>query len=166
MSRSRFFALAAGALALSATAARADVKSALTAGEIMNVLGEAGLSPQQSSDISSGAPVFFGRVGDIVFVVRALDCAGAPTACENLLFIANFDLGRAVTQDDYVVINKFNDSQLFGRAYVLPSQAQVGVEYVIELGGGVSPAHIAQNVARWASIISAFIGNFTGPGSS
>lgn len=165
MTRPRIVALAAAIAALSAPA-YAEVKSSLTAGEILGVLADAGLSPQQSSDVASGAPVFFGRAGDIVFLVRALDCAGAPTACENLLFIANFDLGREVTQDDYLVINKFNDSQLFGRAYVLPSRAQVGVEYVIELGGGVAPDHIAKNVARWAGIISAFIGNFNARGAS
>ena len=166
MARQRLAAFAAAAFALAATGAGAETKSALTAGEIMSVLADAGLSPQASSDVATGAPVFFGRAGDIVFIVRALDCAGAPAACENLLFIANFDLGREVTQDDYVVINKFNDSQLFGRAYILPGQAQVGVDYVLELGGGVSPEHIAQNVARWANIISAFIGNFTARGSS
>jgi hypothetical protein len=166
MTRPRLAAFAAVALALAAPGAAAETKSALTAGEILGVLADAGLAPQASSDVATGAPVFFGRAGDIVFVVRALDCGGAPPACENLLFIANFDLGREVTPDDFVVINKFNDSQLFGRAYVLPAQAQVGVEYVIELGGGVSPDHIAQNVARWANIISAFIGNFSARGAS
>ena len=86
---------------------------------------------------------------------------GSPAACENLLFLANFNLGRDVTPDDYVIVNRFNDSQLFGRAYVLAGTNQVGVEYVLEMGGGVSTDHIAQNVARWSNIIRAFISNFT-----
>ncbi|MEQ1931892.1 MAG: YbjN domain-containing protein, partial [Parvularculaceae bacterium] len=97
----------------------------------------------------------------INFVVRALNCSGSPAACENLLFLANFDLERPVTPDDYLIINKFNDSQLFGRAYVLANTSQVGVEYVLEMGGGVSSEHIAQNVGRWANIIGAFLGNFS-----
>jgi hypothetical protein len=146
--------------------AGAETKAALTASEVMSALAEAGLSPQLSSDAATGAPVFLGRSGDIVFIVRALDCAGAPPACENFLFIANFDLGRPVSEEDYRVINRFNDSQLFGRAYVLPSQSQVGVEYVIELGGGVSREHVTQNIARWSQIVGAFIGNFRkGPAS-
>jgi hypothetical protein len=154
-----FSALAAMTMALAAPAL-AETKSALTADEVMSVLGEAGLAPQLSQDLATGAPVFLGRAGDINFVVRALNCGGAPAACENLLFLANFDLGRAVTADDYVIINRFNDSQLFGRAYVLANTSQVGVEYVLEMGGGVSSEHIAQNVSRWANIIGAFLGNF------
>lgn len=165
MKFTRAAALAAITLAFAGAPARAEMKSALTADEVMQVLSDAGLAPQQSSDVATGAPAFLGRSGDIVFVVRGLDCSGAPAACENLLFLANFDLGRPATHEDYEIINRFNDSQLFGRAYVLPSSSQVGVEYVIELGGGVAPEHIARNVARWASIISAFIGNFQNAGS-
>jgi hypothetical protein len=94
------------------------------------------------------------------FVVRALDCAGEPTACENLLFFANFSLDRAVSEADYLIINRFNDSELFGRAYVLGSRNEIGVEYVLDMGGGVSTDHIAQNISRWADIIAAFIENF------
>ena len=157
----RVFATALGAVLLSVAApAHAQTKSALTPDEVMSILGEAGLSPQLSQDVATGAPVFLGRAGDINFVVRALNCAGAPAACENLLFLANFDLGRPVTPEDYLVINRFNDSQLFGRAYVLANTGQVGVEYVLEMGGGVSTDHIVQNVGRWANIIGAFLNNF------
>jgi hypothetical protein len=153
--------LSAVAAAFAATApALAETKSALTPDEVMSILTEAGLSPQLSSDVATNAPVYLGRAGDINFVVRALNCSGAPAACENLLFLANFDLGRPVTAEDYVVINRYNDSQLFGRAYVLANTNQVGVEYVLEMGGGVSTDHIMQNVSRWANIIAAFLGNF------
>jgi hypothetical protein len=144
-----------------AAPALADTKSALTPDEVMSVLDAAGLKPRLSQDLATGAPVFLGSAGNINFVVRALNCSGSPAACENLLFIANFDLERPVAPEDYVAINRFNDSQLFGRAYVLAGSNQVGVEYVLEMGGGVSTDHIAQNVARWASIIGAFISNFS-----
>ncbi|MEQ1929343.1 MAG: hypothetical protein ABL957_02260, partial [Parvularculaceae bacterium] len=74
-------ALAAVLLAASAPAL-AETKSALTPDEVMSVLGDAGLSPQLSQDVQSGAPVFLGRAGDINFVVRALNCSGSPAACE------------------------------------------------------------------------------------
>lgn len=153
-------AMVAAMLAVAAPAL-AETKSALTPDEVMSVLGEAGLSPRLSQDVATGSPVFLGSSGDINFVVRALNCSGSPAACENLLFLANFDLGRAVTADDYLIVNRFNDSQLFGRAYVLAGTNQVGVEYVLEMGGGVSADHIAQNVARWTNIIGAFINNFS-----
>jgi len=157
----KFFASLAAAMLTVSAAAKAETKSALTPDEVMSVLGDAGLSPRLSQDVATGAPVFLGSAGDINFVVRALNCSGSPAACENLLFLANFNLGRDVTPDDYVIVNRFNDSQLFGRAYVLAGTNQVGVEYVLEMGGGVSTDHIAQNVARWSNIIRAFISNFT-----
>ncbi|MEK7264696.1 MAG: YbjN domain-containing protein, partial [Pseudomonadota bacterium] len=59
------------------------------------------------------------------------------------------------------VINRFNDSQVFGRAYLIPGRNQVGVDYVIELDGGVTMDNITRNVSRWADVINAFIGHFS-----
>jgi hypothetical protein len=152
-------ALAVGGLAFAAPAS-AETKSAVTASEIEAILTEAGLSPTMTEDAATGAPAASGKLGEIVFWVRALDCTGAPLACENLMFFANFGLGRSVTPKDYVVINSYNDSKVFGRAYVIEAQSEIGVDYVIELGGGVSKDHIAQNISRWADVVSAFIDSF------
>jgi hypothetical protein len=149
------------ALLLGAGGAAAQVKSALTSSEIAAVLADAGMLTEMTADLATGTPVAIGQVDKILFYVRALDCAGDPPACENLMFMANWNLDRPITADDYVVVNRFNDSQLFGRAYVLPSKDQVGVEYVIELGGGVAPEHISRNVSRWAEVVAAFIANFS-----
>ncbi|MBT8472422.1 MAG: YbjN domain-containing protein, partial [Marinicaulis sp.] len=111
-------------------------------------------------DSATGAPVASGQAGEFGFFVRAMSCSGSPAACENLMFFANFELGRAATTNDLRVVNQFNDSQVFGRAYVLEQQNQVGVDYVIELGGGVSQEHLAQNISRWADVISAFVAKF------
>lgn len=154
--------LAAAAFVGSAAAmpAHAQMTSAVTAAEIERILMDAGLSPTMTEDAATRAPVASGQLGEIVFWVRALDCGGAPMACENLMFFANFDLGRQATPKDFRVINGYNDSQLFGRAYVLEAQSQVGIEYVIELGGGVSMDHITQNVSRWADVVATFIAKF------
>ena len=113
-----------------------------------------------SEDAASGAPVATGTAGQFQFYVRAMACSGDPAACENLLFFANFPLGRSVSAQDYRIVNGFNDSQVFGRAYILESQQTVGVDYVIELGGGVTEDHLAQNVGRWADVIGAFVAEF------
>ena len=76
------------------------------------------------------------------------------------MFFANFALGRDVTSSDYRIVNGFNDSQVFGRAYVIEATGEVGVDYVIELGGGVTEAHLAQNISRWADVINAFVSKF------
>ena len=69
-------------------------------------------------------------------------------------------MGRAANTRDYRIVNSFNDSQVFGRAYVLQNTSEVGVDYVIELGGGVTPDHLAENIGRWADVMAAFFDKF------
>ncbi len=152
---------AIAAIALSLAPAAAQTKSAVTAAELEAILSEAGFPVAVIEDAQTGAPVAHAQAGNVQFWIRALDCAGAPKACSTLVFFANFDLGRAAAARDYEVVNRFNDSQVFGRAYLLPGRNLVGVDYVIELDGGVSMDHISKNIGRWADVISAFIGHFS-----
>ncbi len=160
-------AIAAAAAWALAGAAQAENIGAVTADELEAALSEAGLNPTMLADAATGAPVASGAAGQFSFIVRALDCSGQPPACENLLFFANFDLGRTADAEDFRIVNSFNDSQVFGRAYVLEKKDQVGVDFVIELGGGVSEEHLAQNIGRWADVIAAFVQRFQeGPPAS
>lgn len=148
-----------------ADGALAQTKTGLTAAEIEAALSAAGLAPEMTEDASTGAPVAAGRAGEFQFWVRALDCEGG--SCSTLMFFANFNLNRPVTPDDYRVLNRFNDGQVFGRAYVLEAQNEIGVDFVIELDGGVSMQNVSNNIARWADVITAFVDNFRkGPASS
>ncbi len=144
-----------------AAPAGAQSKSTLTADELSAVLQAAGLNVEITEDAKTRNPVAAARAGSINFWVRALDCTGAPKACSTLMLFANFDLGREATAKDYQTVNAFNDRQVFGRAYLLPQRMQVGVDYVIELDGGVTSDHISRNIARWADVIDAFIGHFS-----
>lgn len=155
----RLIAIGFAAAAMASTAS-AQVIEAVDAEQLEQALADAGLSPNMMADSATGAPVAHGLAGDFTFFVRALGCSGEPMACENLMFFANFELGREVAPDDYRTVNQFNDSQVFGRAYVLERQSQVGVDYVIELGGGVTPEHLSENIGRWADVISAFVDSF------
>jgi len=141
--------------------AAAQTRSALTAEDIGAVLKAAGLQAEVIEDARTGAPVASVQAGQVQFWVRALDCAGAPKACSTLIFFANFELGRAPTAKDYETVNGFNDRQVFGRAYLLPARGEVGVDYVIELEGGVAADHISKNIARWVDVIDAFIAHFS-----
>ncbi|MCB2112396.1 MAG: YbjN domain-containing protein [Parvularculaceae bacterium] len=153
-------AIAASILVVSPPA-YAQSKSALTAAEIETVLSDAGLGVTMVEEARSGSPVAHVVLGDVQYWVRALDCAGAPTACSTLVFFANFSLGRDAASSDFEIVNRFNDSQVFGRAYVIPGKNEVGVDYVIELDGGVSMENISRNIARWADVIGAFISHFS-----
>ena len=99
----------------------------ITGDQLESVLSEAGLNPDMMADSATGAPVAQGKAGDFGFYVRALSCSGSPKACETLVFFANFKLGREVGAGDYRIVNSFNDSQVFGRAYVLEGTGEVGV---------------------------------------
>ncbi len=137
---------------------------ALTADDIEQILTEAGLNPSMRTDSSNGAPVAFATLGETEFTVRAMNCSGRPPLCRELLFFANFELGRKLTVGDFVSINNFNESNVFGRAYVLRSAApagEVGIDYVVELDGGVSKDHITSNIERWGDVVAAFIESFT-----
>jgi len=161
MNRRIAASMAGAAALLFAQGAAAELRESVTAAELKSILEAAGMNPTLLADQTTGAPVAIGKAGEVEFVVRALDCSGTPAACENLLFFANFRLGRALTVRDYQIVNWFNESQVFGRAYVIPARNEVGVDYVIELGGGVAKTHLEQNVQRWTDVIGAFIAKFT-----
>ncbi len=151
--------LGAGVLGAGAQA-QAETKDALTGDDIQRVLETAGLSPAMTEDAATGSPVARGQAGAVTFWVRALGCGGAPQACDTLVFFANFNLGRSVADTDYRIVNHYNDSQVFGRAYIIEGKDQVGVDYVIELSGGVTENHLSENISRWSDVIAAFVESF------
>lgn len=157
---------AAAAAAMAFAPAAAQMKTAVTGAELETILSDAGLSVTMIEDADTKAPVAHVEAGGIQFWVRALDCAGTPKACSTLVFFANFELGRPTAQGDYEIVNRFNDSQVFGRAYLIPGRSQVGVDYVIELDGGVSMENVTRNIARWADVINSFIGHFSSPAAT
>ncbi len=155
-------ALMAGAMAASlfTGSASAQMIDRVTGAQLKTVLEEAGIATEIIPDSRTGAPVGQSDAGDYKFYVRALSCAGEPSACETLVFFANFELGRPISASDYRIVNSFNESQVFGRAYAIAKTGEVGVDYVIELDGGVSEEHLSQNISRWADVIAAFISKF------
>lgn len=149
---------AAASLALGAANAQElrPVTESLTAQDIERVLEEAGLSPTMTFDADTGAPVATGNADGVIFVVRAVDCEGRPQRCGQLVMFANFDLRRRISDRDFRIVNSFNDGNKNGRAYVLEGSAQIGVDYVIDLTGGVTDQHIKNRLDRWPGIIGKF----------
>lgn len=146
----------AGALAIAGHAQAAGLKSSVTATEIGGLLEKAGLAPDVVDDPARGVGATASD-GEVKFTVRALNCQGAPRACSTLLFFADFELGRAPTAKDFDAVNKFNDGVVFGRAYVRPGSNAIGVDYMVELDGGVTDEHLARNVARWRKVVAEFL---------
>ncbi len=163
----RMSTLLAVAATLVLSPATAQVQSALTSEEIEAVLTAAGLSPQTLLDSKTRTPVFKVATEDGgEFWVRTLDCKGAPPACSTLVFFRNYTLQEGVASaTHYEIVNDYNEAKLSGRAYVLkgagPNGAdQVGVDYVIELDGGVSQDHLARRIAHWSEVVRVFVQSF------
>ncbi len=131
----------------------------MNAADIERLLAQSGFNPTVVMDGKNKTPVAVAKAGDVEFVVRALDCAGEEEAvtCERLLLLANFSLGRQISALDYKIINSFNESKADGRAYVLEKSGEIGIDYMIDLTGGVSADHISSRLDRWQGVIESFI---------
>lgn len=132
------------------------IRSSISATELEALLTGAGLSPTMLTDKATGNPVATGQTAGMVFVVRAMDCDGRPARCEKLVLFANFDLGREIGDRDYRIVNGFNEKNLYGRAYVLEDKSQIGVDYIIDMTGGVTGAHIGSRLGKWPEVIEGF----------
>jgi hypothetical protein len=143
-------------MAGSALAQERVVTDAVSAEELKRMMTASGLAPTMMNDRATGAPVATGQADGLVFVVRALDCSGRPSRCSQLLLFANFELGRDVTDDDYRIVNRFNEQNVNGRAYVLEGKRQIGIDYVIDMTGGVTNTHIGNRMGRWPAVIADF----------
>ncbi len=152
-----FFGAVFALLVSTGVPASAQTTDTITVDELELALTQAGLEPKMSEDAVTRAPVVFAKLGEISFNIRARDCDGPPVACGTLVFFVNFDLDRQLVHSDYRVINSFNEKQVFGRAYIVENTNQVGVDYVIELEGGVTKDHVARNVSRWSDVVAAFL---------
>ena len=158
MRRAVIWMAALSAIVMVQGAAQAqDVREALTARQIEAALAKAGLQPTLIKDKATGNPVATGALdGGLIFVARAMECDGFPKACAQIVLFANFDLGREVGRADFEIVNAFNEGNVNGRAYVLDGRDQVGVDYVIDLTGGVTAEHVASKLARWPSVVGDF----------
>lgn len=134
----------------------ADLKSGVTAAELRRLLETAGLQAEIIDDATRGVGAVASD-GDVNFTVRALNCQGAPRSCSTLMFFADFDLGRRPAAKDFDAVNTFNDGAVFGRAYVRPAANAIGVDYVVELDGGVTEEHLSKNVSRWRKVVADFL---------
>ncbi|MEM9421183.1 MAG: YbjN domain-containing protein [Pseudomonadota bacterium] len=159
MARRFFIFLGFFAFFVSPNATASDtqaVQDSISANEIEEMLTSSGLSPTMLTDKTTGSPVATGQAEGMIFVVRALDCSGQPTRCGQLLMFANFDLGRDASDGDFRVVNDFNESNVNGRAYVIEGKSQIGVDFIIDMTGGVTGDHIGSRLGRWPGVIRDF----------
>ena len=158
----RFLAIVAAVFmtGLAPATAQADqsqtIVSGLSGSDLIAMLRASGFTVQGGHD-NTGRPIAFAEYNSIKFVVRTFECRGEQPVCQQLMFLANFNLGREVTEADYRAINRYNDSNVFGRGYVLESDNAIGVDMVLNVSGGVTIANLASNVRMWVSVLGEFM---------
>lgn len=154
----RILTLAAAIISLFLSVAEAQTKTALTAGELENVLKSPGFDPEMGTFESSGEPYASIKAKGYYFLVRAKECEVA--SCRLLLFFANFDLDRDPGFKDYIAVNSYNDRELYGRRYVFAKEQKVGIDFVLDLKGGVSIDYVRLNAERFPGMIAAFVEHY------
>ncbi|MEM8985575.1 MAG: YbjN domain-containing protein [Pseudomonadota bacterium] len=136
-----------------------QIVGGVTGMELQQILSAAGFSASVASDRSTGAPVIVGQAGQFPFYVRTFGCEddGGQERCDQLLFFANIELDREITEEDYKIVNRYNESKVFGRGYVIEERQAVGVDFAVNLRGGVTISNLADSVSNWINVLDDFI---------
>lgn len=146
------------AFALAAFPSNAETREAIGAEILSDLLKKAGYSFEMEVDKESGEPRTTISSGGYVFNVRAKNCRS--NGCELLLFFANFNMGRELDLHDFRIVNNYNDSEIFGRAYIFEEQQMIGIDLVIDLRGGVEDDYIRINAQRFPALIQSFADHY------
>ena len=88
-----------------------------------------------------------------VFLYVCKNDALATSPCEQIQFRMLWDNTKERTLED---VNKFNLEKVFGRGYVTEDKKMIGVEYPMNLTGGVTDRNIRENVDYFLRVTNDF----------
>ncbi len=148
------------ALALMPARAQAtDLYRDISGVELKTLLEAKGATARVASN-DWGDPVVFGALGPLRFRAEGFDCAGNPRRCERLDFSAGFAV-EGVTE---VTLDEFNETWVFGKAYLGPD-GKAYVDFPVNLKNGVTRGNMEDNIGLWVDTLRTFadfIGWFEG----
>ena len=98
-----------------------------------------------------GDPMITSSVGGLDFNIYFYGCTD-HSACKRLLFKIGYDLADGTTWE---VINDWNASKLFGRAYT-DDESDPWLEMPVNLDGGVSQFNFEDTFDWWQVIVAEF----------
>lgn len=156
----RFLSLVAALLFVALpSAVSAQASGAMTLAEFSAAMKRANMSPAfvQRDD---GTRMINGSTQlsdlNVKFFVRASACTKSEGPCSNYVLFANFNLPNGVSDAMKAKVNKFNDRNYLGRAYW--GEKKVGVDYVVELSGGVFSRYVDARLEKFVTVLENFIG--------
>lgn len=99
-----------------------------------------------------GDPLIRSSVGGTQFALVFYGCSESHDECEILLFKAGYELNEKVSMD---VINQWNATRLFGRAY-LDEVSDPWIELVLNVRGGVTRKQFESTFEWWETSVGEF----------
>lgn len=154
MGRLAGYWLALAALVAGSASARVtadDLVDATDPQALVRIIQDLGYRADLEVD-SEGDPLIRSSVGGTQFALLFYGCTDNHDRCGILLFKAGWDLDRQV---DMNVINRWNATRLFGRAY-LDEVMDPWIELVLNLQGGVTRTQFESTFEWWGTSVGQF----------
>lgn len=146
---SRLSALSAFTVMLAAPLAAQQV-DATDPGRLAQIIQNLGYKARVETD-SIGDPMLASSAGGTDFSIYFYGCSD-NVACKSVLFKVGYDLSAGTTLEN---VNEWNETSLFGRAY-LDDDMDPWLEMAVNLDGGVSQANFEDTYDWWEVIIQQF----------
>ncbi len=141
--------------AWSPTTAAADKGAQIVDGTdpaaLVNIIQDLGYRATLEVD-GEGDPLIRSSVGGTQFALVFYGCSEQNDGCQILLFKAGYELNDKVGMD---VINQWNATRLFGRAY-LDDVSDPWLELVLNMQGGVTRAQFEKTFEWWETSVGEF----------
>lgn len=134
-----------------ASASAADIVDASDPQALVRIIQDLGYRADLEVD-AEGDPLIRSSVGGTRFSLVFYGCSDAHNGCEIVLFKAGWELKKKVGID---VINQWNATRLFGRAY-LDDVMDPWIELVLNLRGGVTRRQFESTFEWWENSVGEF----------
>jgi hypothetical protein len=118
---------------------------------LVNIIQDLGYRATLEED-AQGDPMIRSSVGGTQFALVFYGCSEQHDGCQILLFKAGYELNDKVGMD---VINQWNATRLFGRAY-LDDVSDPWLELVLNMQGGVTRAQFEKTFEWWETSVGEF----------
>lgn len=132
-------------------ASAGDIVDASDPQALVRIIQDLGYRADLEVD-AEGDPLIRSSVGGTRFSLVFYGCSEDHDGCEILLFKAGWELDRKIGMD---VINQWNATRLFGRAY-LDKVEDPWIELVLNLRGGVTRRQFESTFEWWESSVGEF----------
>jgi hypothetical protein len=118
---------------------------------LVNIIQDLGYRASLEVD-GEGDPLIRSSVGGTEFALVFYGCSESHDNCQILLFRAGYELSDKIGMN---VINQWNATRLFGRAY-LDEVSDPWIELVLNVEGGVTRAQFEKTFEWWETSVGEF----------